>query len=130
MKLSKGFSLIELMIVLVIMGLMASLVAPEMFNNLGKSKRKTAASQMQMFETALDTYRLDVGSYPASLNELVSSKRNGWAGPYLKKKLPQDPWGFEYQYKLQDNGLSYELKSFGNDGQAGGEGENADVIHE
>lgn len=130
MKKNRGFTLIELMIVLVILGLLASLVAPEMFAKVGSSKRKTASTQMQMFQTALDTYRLDVGSYPPRLEELVSSERKGWDGPYLPKSVPFDPWGYQYQYQLSQNGLGFELSSYGNDGQQGGEGENADVVHE
>jgi general secretion pathway protein G len=130
MKKSHGFTLIELMIVLVILGLLASLVAPEMFSKVSSTKRKTAAAQMQMFQTALDTFRLDVGTYPTELKELVGSQRRGWDGPYLPKKIPADPWGFVYQYRLNQNGLGFEIMSYGGDGQAGGEGENADVIHE
>jgi general secretion pathway protein G len=130
MKKTRGFTLIELMIVLVILGLLASLVAPEMFSKVSSTKRKTATAQMQMFQTALDTFRLDVGSYPSELTELVASQRRGWDGPYLPKSVPADPWGFSYQYQLNQNGLGFEIMSFGGDGQEGGEGENADVIHQ
>jgi len=130
MKKQKGFTLIELMIVLVILGLLASLVAPEMFSKVSSTKIKTAKAQMQMFQTALDTYRLDVGKYPSQLNELVQSTARGWDGPYLPKSVPQDPWGFAYDYKLSQNGLGFDIKSFGADGQPGGDGENSDVIHE
>jgi general secretion pathway protein G len=130
MKKNHGFTLIELMIVLVILGLLASLVAPEMFSKVSSTKRKTATAQMQMFQTALDTYRLDVGSYPNELSELIKSDKRNWDGPYLPKSVPQDPWGYSYQYKLINNGISFEMFSYGNDGQTGGEGENADITHQ
>jgi general secretion pathway protein G len=130
MKKNRGFTLIELMIVLVILGLLASLVAPEMFSKVSSTKRKTATAQMQMFQTALDTYRLDMGGYPDELTSLIKSDSQNWDGPYLPKKVPLDPWGYEYQYKLAENGLNFEVVSFGKDGQIGGEGENADVIHQ
>ena len=131
MKKLRGFTLIELMIVLVILGLLASLVAPQMFSKVGSTKVKTAKAQMQMFQTALDTFRLDIGDYPNSLEELVKSERNGWDGPYIPKAIPKDPWGHDYQYKLSGNSVSgFEMFSYGKDGQSGGEGENADVIHQ
>jgi len=125
-----GFTLIELMIVVVIIGLLASLVAPQMFGKVGSTKRKTAATQMNMFQTSLDTYRLDVGAYPDSLNELIQSNRNGWDGPYLPKAVPLDPWGTPYHYEVKNGGSSFELIAYGNDKQPGGEGENADVVHQ
>jgi len=125
-----GFTLIELMIVLVILGLLASLVAPKMFSKVGSTKIKTAVAQMQMFQTAIDTYRLDTGDYPANLNELINSKKPNWDGPYLPKAIPNDPWGHPYQYTVPgENGQPFTIMSFGKDGQAGGEGENADIIH-
>ena len=125
-----GFTLIELMIVVVIIGLLASLVAPQMFGKVGSTKRKTAATQMNMFQTSLDTYRLDIGAYPDSLNELIQSNRNGWDGPYLPKAVPMDPWGNPYHYEVKNGGSSFELIAYGNDGQPGGEGENEDVVHQ
>lgn len=126
-----GFTLIELMIVLVILGLLGSLVAPQMFSKVSSTKRKTAAAQMQMFQTALDTYRLDTGDYPNSLEELVRSTRSGWDGPYIPKAVPADPWGNQYIYKTPgDNGAEFSLMSYGKDNQPGGEGESQDVIHQ
>lgn len=128
---NNGFTLVELLIVIVIIGLLASLVAPEMFSKVGSTKKKTAAAQMQMFQTALDTFRLDTGNYPTSLGELTQSSKNGWDGPYLPKSVPNDPWGNQYSYASPGpNGEAYALKSLGRDGQPGGEGEDADVIHE
>jgi general secretion pathway protein G len=125
-----GFTMIELLIVIVIMGLLASLVAPKFFSQLSSSERGIAAAQMSAFEMALDTYRLDVGRYPANLQELRESNDKKWDGPYLPKKIPLDPWGFPYVYSTPgENGAPYSLKSYGADGQAGGEGVNADIIH-
>ncbi|MCG7566523.1 type II secretion system major pseudopilin GspG [Pseudoalteromonas sp. CnMc7-15] len=130
MRKQKGFSLMELMIVLIILGLLGSLVAPKLFSKVGSSKQKTAVAQMQMFETAIDTYRLDVGRVPQSLQELRQSDVPGWDGPYLPKAIPLDPWGKEYVYNTPgENGMPYSIMSYGLDGQPGGEDENADVIH-
>lgn len=124
----RGFTLIELLIVMVIIGLLASLVAPDMFKHVGKSKRKAAQAQMEMLATALDTYRLDVGSYPAALQDLITpNNARGWEGPYLQKALPNDPWDNPYVYKMPgDNGALYTLRTLGKDGKEGGEGEDAD----
>ncbi len=132
MKKNKGFTLIELLITIVILGLLASIVAPEMFSKVGSTKRKTAAAQMKMFETAINTYRLDVGDLPASLEALrTKGDKKGWDGPYLPKNIPLDPWGNPYDYRVPgDNGAPFYLASFGKDGQNGGEEENADIIHQ
>ncbi len=126
-----GFTLIELMIVIVILGLLAGLVAPEMFNKVGSAQRKVAKTQMLSFDTSLETFRLDVGDYPASLEELRSSTKAGWDGPYIRKKIPMDPWGKPYIYRTPGEGdMGYYMASYGKDAQLGGEGDNADVIHE
>ncbi|GAA0353906.1 type II secretion system major pseudopilin GspG [Bowmanella denitrificans] len=125
-----GFTMMELLIVIMIIGLLASLVAPKMFSKVDSTQRKTAAAQMQMFETALDTYRLDLGSYPKSLDELVQSSSSGWDGPYLPKAVPMDPWGTPYAYQSPGPaGEPYSLMSYGKDKIPGGEGDNADIIH-
>ena len=127
---NKGFTLLELLIVIVILGLLASLVAPEMFGKVDSQSRKTAAAQMNMLETALDTYRLDVGTYPATLEELRKSEKKGWDGPYLPKDVPLDPWGNPYVYTVPgDNGEPYKLMSYGKNGIAGGEENDADIVH-
>lgn len=131
MKKNKGFSLMELMIVLIILGLLGSLVAPKLFSKVSSSKRKTAAAQMQMFETAIDTYRLDIGTAPSSLENLRSSNNPSWDGPYLPKAIPLDPWGKAYIYSIPGiNNMPYTIKSYGLDGKEGGEGESEDVIHQ
>ena len=127
----KGFTLIELLIVIVILGLLMSLVAPTMFSKVGSAKAKTAKAQMQMLETALDTYRLDLGDYPKTLTELLKSDKLGWDGPYMPKKTPDDPWGHPYVYQSPGpTGQPYLLLSYGKDGREGGEDESADLIHE
>ena len=130
--LRKGFTLIELLIVIVILGLLASLVAPEMFGKEESSKIKIAAAQMDMMETSLDTFRLDVGAYPDQLNELIKSDKKGWDGPYMPKDVPLDPWGNPYVYaKPGSNGKAYSLMSYGADGTQGGEGKSAaDIVHQ
>jgi general secretion pathway protein G len=132
LKRSRGFTLIELLIVIVILGLLASLVAPEMFGKEESSKIKVAAAQMDMLETSLDTYRLDVGSYPDTLAELVQSDKKGWDGPYLPKDIPLDPWGNPYVYSKPGlEGKPYRMLSFGPDGKEGGEGKSAaDIVHQ
>ena len=123
--------MIELLIVIVILGLLASLVAPKMFQKVGSSQRKTAATQMQMFETALDTYRLDMGRYPATLDDLRQSDQPRWDGPYLPKAIPLDPWGNPYVYTAPgQQGKPYEILSYGADGQVGGTDDNADILHQ
>jgi general secretion pathway protein G len=113
--------------------LLAGLVAPRYFDQVGKSNTKVARAQIVSLEKALDQYRLDVGSYPATelgLAALNTRPQNleKWAGPYLKKAVPPDPWGFQYIYKFPgDRGIDYDLSSLGSDGQAGGTGEAADI---
>lgn len=127
---SRGFSLIELLVVMVILGLLASLVGPAMFGKVDSSRVKTAQAQIQMLGTALDTYRLDTGDYPDKISELRSSDRRGWDGPYLPKDVPLDPWGNDYNYqKPGENGQEYTLKSFGKDGKPGGEDDSADITN-
>jgi general secretion pathway protein G len=127
---SFGFTLIELLIVIVILGLLLSLVAPAMFSKVGSSQRKAALAQMQMLSTALDTYRLDVGEFPASLALLRAADVPGWDGPYLPREVPMDPWGNPYIYAVnsENRSGSYSLRSYGKDGKEGGEGDSEDII--
>jgi general secretion pathway protein G len=122
-----------LLVVMVIIGLLASYVAPRFFDQIGKSEIKTARVQLDAFDKALATYRLDTGHYPTSdqgLKSLVErpSDEPKWAGPYLAKALPPDPWGRAYIYRQPgDVSRDYELLSYGKDGQRGGSGESADI---
>ncbi len=127
-----GFTLIELMVVLAILGLLAMLVAPRLMGRVGIAKQKTAQTQMQMMATALDLFHLDVGRYPTEEEGLKSlfAKPEGvsnWSGPYLDKAAPKDPWGRDYVYKCPGEHGPYDLTSLGGDGQPGGEGQNADI---
>jgi general secretion pathway protein G len=128
----RGFTLLELLVVIVIIGLLAGLVAPRYFDQVSKSNAKIARAQIDSLEKALDQYRLDIGSYPnteqglAALNAKPQNIEK-WAGPYLKKAVPADPWGGRYLYKAPGDHAEYDLSSLGSDGQAGGTGEAADV---
>jgi len=130
-KKSSGFTLVELLVVLAILGMLAALVGPQVLNQLGGAKSKSAAIQIRDFEQALELYKLDVGRFPSSnegLNALVRqpSSAKGWNGPYLKKdEVPMDPWGNPYQYRV--SGSTIDISSYGADGRQGGSGEDADV---
>ncbi len=127
----RGFTLIELLIVMIILGLLAALVAPKMFQKVGSSKQKAAKAQISMIGTALDAFRLDVGSYPTGEMGLDALRKNpgtgAWDGPYLSKDVPKDPWGRPYVYRCPGDHGDYDLYSLGADGQEGGDGENADI---
>ena len=132
LKNSEGFTLIELMVVLVILGLLAALVAPRVLNRLGQSKQKIAKTQIEMLSSALDQFKLDTGRYPTTEEGLEALVKDpgipGWNGPYLKKnKIPKDPWGRDFVYKCPGEHGEYDLYSLGADGKPGGEGENADI---
>jgi len=129
----KGFTLIELLIVMIILGLLAALVAPRMFGKVGTSKQKAAKAQITLFETALDTYRLDVGKFPTSDQGLEALRKkpteaDNWDGPYLPKEIPKDPWGNPYKYRYPGEHSDYDIISYGADGQPGGDDEDADVV--
>jgi general secretion pathway protein G len=124
-----GFTLIELMIVIVILGLLASLVAPQMFGKVGTAQRSMAQTQMRALDTSLQTFRLDVGDFPERLEELRTSQVAGWDGPYLNRSIPLDPWKKSYVYRKQgENGNDYYMASYGKDGQLGGEDDNEDIV--
>jgi general secretion pathway protein G len=131
-KQATGFTLLELLVVIVIIGLLAGLVAPRYFDQVGKSNTKIARAQIDSLEKALDQYRLDLGTYPSTdpgLAALNTRPQNleKWAGPYLKKEVPPDPWGVRYIYKSPGDHGDYDLSSLGSDGQAGGTGEASDI---
>ena len=132
-RLSRGFNLLELLVVLVVLGLLAGIVAPKYFTQLGKSEVKVARAQIEGLVKALDLYRLDVGRYPNTeqgLNSLVTRPEGEakWGGPYLQKGVPLDPWGRSYVYRSPGESGEYDLLSYGGDGQPGGEGINVDIV--
>ncbi len=130
----KGFTLIELMVVMIILGLLAALVAPKMFGRVGQAKQKAAAVQIELLGTALDSFRLDVGRYPSSSEGLealihMPSGVEQWNGAYLKKEeIPLDPWRNAYHYESPGSHGDYDLYSYGKDGTAGGEKEDTDIV--
>jgi len=130
---SRGFTLIEMIVVVIILGLLAGLVAPRLFGRVGQSKQVAARAQIELLGAALDQYSLDTGTYPPSTIGLEALVRNpnvtGWNGPYLKKNsIPADPWGNPYNYKCCPGDHSeYDLWSEGSDGKPGGDGEAADI---
>ena len=130
----RGFTLLELLVVIVIIGLLTSFVGPRYFSQVGKSEIKTARAQIDALDKALDQYRLDTGHYPAmdhGLGALVSRPPNEakWDGPYLRKAVPQDPWGNAYVYRIPGQHGEYDLVSYGRDGQPGGTGEASDITN-
>ena len=128
LQLARGFTLIEILVVMAIIGMLAVMVAPNIFNQQAGAQRDAAMSQISSLEAALDTYRLDVGEYPDSLEGLRDndSGRASWNGPYLRRDIPLDPWGNEFVY--DSDGREFPLMSYGPDGEQGGEGDDADII--
>lgn len=133
MRSVRGFTLIELVVVIIVLGLLAGLVGPRIVGHVSEAKSTTARTQIDLLGVALDTYRLDNGSYPSTEQGLVALRErpaqepvpSNWRGPYLRKAVPLDPWGRPYLYRVQS--LEYELQTLGRDGRPGGDGEDKDV---
>jgi len=131
---SAGFTLFELLVVMLIIGLLASYVGPRYFSQVGKSEVKATRAQMDAFEKALEQYRLDTGHFPTTeqgLGALFARPNNEpkWQGPYLKKAPPTDPWGTAYLYKAPGDHGEFDLQSLGKDRRPGGNGEDADITN-
>lgn len=129
---SGGFTLLELLVVMVIIGLLAGYVGPKYFSQIGKSEIKVTRAQIDALGKALDQFRLDVGHYPSTeqgLASLVAPPANEarWDGPYLQKAVPTDPWGNAYVFVMPGEHGEYDLLSYGKDGRPGGEGEAGDI---
>lgn len=125
-QLASGFTLIEILVVMAIIGMLAVMVAPNLFRQQAGAMRDAALSQISSLETALDAYRLDMGEYPDELNGLIEndSGRASWNGPYMRR-IPDDPWNNEYVYDL--DGRSFTILSYAADGERGGEDDGADI---
>ena len=128
----RGFTLLELLVVVAIIGLLVGYVAPRYFSQVGKSEVQVARAQLDALEKALDQYRLDTRRYPTAeqgLTALVARPANepNWSGPYLKRAVPNDPWGRPYVYRTPGQKGEFDLLSYGRDGKAGGSGEDADI---
>lgn len=128
----RGFTLLELLVVVVIIGVLVAYVAPRYFQQIGKSERTAALGQIDALRKAIDTYWLDTGHFPASEQGLEAlmvkpDSETKWNGPYLQKQVPMDPWGNPYVYRVPGTAGDYDLMSYGKDGKPGGEGEDADL---
>ncbi len=128
-RVQRGFTLVELLLVLVILALIAGLVLPGIIGKAEGAKVRAAASQISRISMSVESFYLDTGSAPDSLNELVSEPGNvtGWNGPYVKNSILKDPWGRDYQYRSPGQHGDFDIFSYGADGQMGGDGKNADI---
>jgi general secretion pathway protein G len=131
---TRGFTLLELLVVVAIIGLLVAYVGPRYAAQIGKSEITVARAQMEALAKALDTYRLDTGHYPSAVQGLAALRERPageakWNGPYLQKDVPADPWGRPYVYRAPGRKGDYELVSYGRDGAPGGTGDNADIVY-
>jgi general secretion pathway protein G len=134
MKTARGFTLLELLVVVAIIGLLVAYVGPRYVSQIGKSETAAARAQIESLAKALDTFRLDTGHYPTTAQGLMALREKPasepkWNGPYLQKEVPPDPWGKPYLYRTPGTKGDFELASLGRDATPGGSGENADIIY-
>lgn len=132
METRRAFTLLELLVVVAIIGLLAAYVGPRYFGQIGKAETKVVQAQIDALDKALESYRLDVGRFPTTEQGLAALMAappgvTRWAGPYLKKEVPLDPWGRPYRYKSPGDHGDFDVSSYGRDGAPGGSGEDADV---
>jgi general secretion pathway protein G len=137
-RVRRGFTLVELLVVIVVLGLLAGLIGPQLFGRVGEARATTARTQMSLLATALDGYRLDTGGYPTTrqgLEALWTKPTQApipamWRGPYLRQPVPMDPWGRPYVYQAPVAGPEgFALRTLGKDGAPGGTGDDADLSH-
>lgn len=128
-KIQRGFTLVELLLVLVILALIAGLVLPGIIGKAEGAKVRAASSQISRISMAVESFYLDTGTTPDSLQELVDEPGDvtGWNGPYIKSSILKDPWGREYEFRSPGQHGDFDIYSYGADGQQGGEGKNADI---
>ena len=132
---ARGFTLLELLVVVLIIGLLTGIVGPRLMGQIGRSEVTAARAQIDAFDKAVQAYRLDMGQFPTSdqgLRVLIAAPGSDtrWRGPYLKGSIPNDPWGMPYQYRAPgSNGRDYDIVSTGRDKSAGGSGDDADITN-
>ena len=134
----RGFTLIEILVVIIVIGLLAALVGPRIIGRVSEAKSATARTQIELLGLALDNYRLDNGTYPTTEQGLAALQEKStrdpvptnWRGPYLKKAVPLDPWGQPYAYQSpgEHNRVGFDLYTLGRDGRPGGDDEDADIV--
>ncbi len=133
-RMERGFTLMELLVVIIIIGVLAALVGPKFFGRVDEAKQKATKAQIELFGTALDALRLDTGRYPTTEEGLKALREkpagmDNWKGPYLPKEIPLDPWGSAYIYKSPGDHGDFDIISYGKDKAEGGEGDNQDIVN-